>query len=132
MISVKRAYEKPEAGDGPRFLVDRLWPRGISKQNLRLTEWLKDIAPSPSLRKWFGHDADKWNEFQRRYFAELRRNPESLVPLLRAARAGDMTLVYGARDAFHNNAVALRSYLDRKARGKKQSRRFAQGPRRTR
>jgi uncharacterized protein YeaO (DUF488 family) len=112
MIKVKRAYDPAAASDGERFLVDRLWPRGIAKENLPMKAWLKDIAPSQELREWFGHDAARWDEFQRRYFAELDSKAEALAPLRESARHGDVTLVYSAKDAEHNNAVALRAYLN--------------------
>jgi uncharacterized protein YeaO (DUF488 family) len=112
MIRLKRAYESPEAGDGQRFLVDRIWPRGVKRENLKLDGWLKDIAPSDELRRWFGHAEERWPEFERRYRAELESQPESWQPLLEAARAGDVTLVYGARDERHNNAVVLKVYLE--------------------
>jgi uncharacterized protein YeaO (DUF488 family) len=111
MIRVKRAYDAPQRSDGSRFLVDHLWPRGVKKQNLNLKSWVKAVAPSNQLRKWFGHAPGKWPEFQRRYFEELDAKPETWQPLLQTARQGDITLVYSARDTEHNNAVALKSYL---------------------
>ena len=113
MIKVKRAYELAVRGDGKRFLVDRLWPRGVTKDALRAQAWLKDVAPSDALRRWFGHDPARWDEFQRRYFAELDAQPEAWQPVLRAARRGNVTLLYGARDVEHNNAVALKEYLEK-------------------
>jgi len=113
MIRVKRVYATAAASDGARFLVDQLWPRGLKKDLLKLDGWLREVAPSSTLRKWFGHEAAKWPEFQRRYFAELDDKPETLRPLLQSARQGDLTLLFGARDEEHNNAVALKSYLDR-------------------
>lgn len=110
-IRLKRAYERAAAGDGQRFLVERLWPRGVRKADLRLDGWLKDAAPSPALRTWFGHDPAKWTEFRRRYFAELKRHEAALAPLRDALRAGPVTLVYGSRDTEHNAAVALRDFL---------------------
>lgn len=110
-IRVKRVYDPPEADDGARFLVERLWPRGFSKASLRLDGWLRDVAPSHELRRWFGHDPARWEEFRRRYFAELDAKPEAWRPLLEAARRGPVTLLYSARDTEHNNAVALRDYL---------------------
>lgn len=110
-ILLKRAYEPAAPEDGRRFLVERLWPRGVGKADLRLDDWLKDVAPSPELRRWFGHDPEKWPEFRRRYFAELRANEAALAPLREAFRGGRVTLVYGARDTEHNAAVALREYL---------------------
>jgi uncharacterized protein YeaO (DUF488 family) len=113
MLKLKRAYEAPAPDDGARFLVERLWPRGVRKATLSLDGWLKDVAPSPALRRWFDHDPRKWAEFRRRYRAELRRHADALTPLLDAARAGPTTLVYGARDTRHNAAVALRDHLAR-------------------
>lgn len=118
MLKLKRAYEAPETTDGVRYLIDRLWPRGVSKAELKIEAWLKDVAPSNDLRHWFNHDPKKWDEFRRRYFAELDANPESWEPLIDAARKGTVTLLYGAHDAEHNNAVALTEYLKHhKARG---------------
>ncbi|MCX6668248.1 MAG: DUF488 family protein, partial [Methanothrix sp.] len=98
MIRLKRAYDPPEAGEGSRFLVDHLWPRGVKKEALQLDAWLKDAAPSSELRRWFGHDPAKWQEFQMCYAQELDDTPESWKPLLQAARQGDITLIYSARD----------------------------------
>lgn len=111
MIRVKRAYEPYEQSDGPRFLVDRLWPRGLKKENLQLDGWLKDVAPSDALRRWFGHEPDKWEEFCRRYDAELEVNSEAWRPLLDIARKQHITLLYSAHDNEHNNAVVLRLFL---------------------
>jgi uncharacterized protein YeaO (DUF488 family) len=113
MIQVKRAYDPPDPGDGARFLVDRLWPRGIKKENLKIDSWIKEVAPSDELRKWFGHDPNKWQEFEARYFAELDENAEALAPIRQAAKQGDVTLVYSAKDTEHNQAVALKEYLER-------------------
>ncbi|HET6579094.1 MAG TPA: DUF488 domain-containing protein [Gemmatimonadales bacterium] len=110
-IRLKRAYEDASPDDGPRFLVERLWPRGVRKEHLRLDGWLKDAAPSPELRRWFGHDPDKWPEFRRRYFGELREHDGVLEPLRAASGRGPVTLVYGSRDTEHNAAVALREYI---------------------
>ena len=112
MITVKRVYEPPTPEDGTRFLVERLWPRGIKKASLQLDAWLKDVAPSAALRRWFGHDPAKWEAFQRRYFAELDDKSETLQPLIEATQRGDVTLLYSARDTAHNNAVALKLYLE--------------------
>ena len=111
MIYVKRVYEPADERDGARFLVDRLWPRGLKKEALRAENWMKAVSPSDALRRWFGHDPKKWEEFQRRYFAELDGKPEAWQPLARAAQASDITLLFSARDSKHNNAVALRAYL---------------------
>lgn len=110
-IGLKRAYEPPAPEDGRRFLVERLWPRGLRKADLRLDGWLKEVAPSPELRRWFGHDPEKWPEFKRRYFGELRKHEDALAPLRAASRGGPVTLVYGSRDTEHNAAVALREYV---------------------
>lgn len=112
MIRVKRVYEPAARSDGARFLVDRLWPRAVKKEGFHLTAWLKDLAPSDGLRKWFGHDPKRWAEFRHRYRAELDGNPEAWRPLLEAARKGTVTLLFSARDEEHNNAVALRAYLE--------------------
>ena len=113
-IELKRAYEPVSPADGKRILVERLWPRGVSKDTLHLSGWLKDAAPSTELRVWFGHDPAKWPRFRQKYFRELDANPESWKPLVSAARRGRVTLVYSSRDTEHNNAVALRQYLLRK------------------
>lgn len=114
MIRTKRAYEPPEDDDGTRVLVDRYWPRGVSREDLALDGWLKGIAPSDELREWFDHDPERWEEFRRRYGAELEEREELLRELLEAHREGTLTLVYGARDTEHNNAAALRGYLLRR------------------
>jgi len=111
MIRVKRVYDPPALEDGQRFLVDRLWPRGAKREALALDGWLRDVAPSDELRRWFGHTPAKWDEFQRRYFAELDDKPEIWRPLQETALRGDVTLLYGARDTQYNNAVALSAYL---------------------
>ena len=119
MIHLKRAYEAAHSDDGTRFLVERLWPRGVTKQNLRVEEWLKEVAPSSELRQWFHHDPTKWNEFRRRYFAELKANPNAWQPLLARARKNRVTLVYSSHDIEHNNAVALKQFLESKMKGRK-------------
>jgi len=111
-IKLKRAYEPPEKSDGLRILVDRLWPRGVSKTAARIDLWLKETAPSDALRKWFGHDPLKWSEFRKRYFRELEKRPEAVAQLMQHASKGVTTLVYGAKDERHNNAVALKEYLE--------------------
>ncbi len=108
---LKRAYEEQEPSDGFRILVDRLWPRGVSKSTARIDLWLKDIAPSASLRKWFGHDPLKWQDFKARYFAELDDNPVLVSQLYELMHQGTVTLVYGAKDQQHNDAVALLEYI---------------------
>lgn len=110
-VRLKRAYEPPSGQDGTRILVDRLWPRGVSKDAAALDEWMKDIAPSTDLRKWFGHDPARWEEFRRRYAEEVRRRPELLGQLRSLARRGPITLVYSAHDEAHNDAVVLRDLI---------------------
>jgi uncharacterized protein YeaO (DUF488 family) len=112
LLKTKRAYEAAETSDGTRFLVDRLWPRGIKKDKLEMKAWLKDVAPSPDLRKWFGHDPARWQEFQQRYRAELESNPDAWKPILEAAKKGNVTLLYSARDTEHNSAVLLKEFLE--------------------
>ncbi|GAN96625.1 hypothetical protein Geu3261_0086_012 [Komagataeibacter europaeus NBRC 3261] len=112
-IHVRRVYDPPEPDDGSRVLVDRLWPRGVSRQRADLTIWLKDIAPSTALRQWFGHDPARWDGFRERYIAELQANPQPVRQLLDMARAGPVTLLYGARDTQHNEAVVLAACLHR-------------------
>lgn len=111
-IQLVRVYDADAtAGTEPTYLVDRLWPRGVRRDRVRIDGWLKDIAPSPELRGWFAHDPAKWEEFHRRYTAELDANPDGLRPLIAAIRASDVTLLYSAKDRAHNNAVVLRDYL---------------------
>ena len=110
-LRLKRAYEPAEPGDGTRILIDRLWPRGVSKAKAALDDWIKDVAPSTELRKWFGHDPARWTEFQRRYRAELRGRSETLDRIRNLAREHVVTLVYSAHDEEHNDAVVLRSVL---------------------
>ena len=123
MIKLKRVYEPPKRGDGARFLVERLWPRGVKKSSLSDAVWLKDIAPSTELRQWFGHDPKKWVEFQRRYRAELRKDEAAFDPILKAARHGTVTLLYSSHDTEHNNAVVLRDYLVAKLESDRESKR---------
>ncbi len=114
MIQLRRVYDKPEAHEGVRFLVERLWPRGIRKTELHIDEWQKDAGPSTQLRKWFAHDPRKWEEFQRKYFAELDTRPDAWEPILKAAEHRTVTLLYSSHDTKHNNAVALKNYLETK------------------
>lgn len=116
MIQIKRAYEAADKKDGERFLVDRLWPRGIKKESLAIEAWLKDVAPSTELRNWYHHDPARWEEFRRRYFSELKENPKAWQPLLEASRRGSITLVYSAKPTENNNAVALKEFLSQKGR----------------
>ena len=115
MIKVKRVYEKPERDDGWRVLVDRLWPRGMKKETAHLDAWLKEVAPSDALRKWFGHDPEKWGEFQKKYRAELSKQKELIAELKQMEKQkGTLTLLFGAKDQEHNQAVALAAVLKTK------------------
>ncbi|MBS0224682.1 MAG: DUF488 domain-containing protein [Proteobacteria bacterium] len=112
-IRLKRAYERPSADDGTRILVDRLWPRGVRKADIAIEQWLKEVAPSTELRRWFGHDPGRWSEFRRRYERELSHNVEALRKLGEYVQKGRVTLVYAARDQEHNEAIVLRDFLVR-------------------
>ena len=114
-ISLKRVYDTPSQSDGCRILVERLWPRGISKQNAKIDLWPKEIAPSTALRRWFNHEPDKWTQFKARYFRELRARPEPLRPIVERARAGRVTFVFASRELRFNNAVALKEFVERAA-----------------
>jgi len=111
-IELKRAYEPPSPNDGRRVLVERLWPRGLSKERAAIDLWLKDVAPSPELRRWYGHDHDKWPEFQRRYRDELRAREAELEQLRELARTGPLTFVFGSRDTEYNSAAVLREVVE--------------------
>jgi uncharacterized protein YeaO (DUF488 family) len=121
MIQIKRVYEAAAKTDGERFLVERLWPRGMKKETLQMTGWPKEVAPSDTLRRWFNHDPTKWKEFQRRYRVELDGKPEAWQPLLDAAESNDVTLLFSAHDLEHNNAVTLKAYLDKQLKREKKS-----------
>lgn len=122
MIRIKRVYDAPARGDGRRILVERLWPRGIKKENLAAHAWMKEVAPSTELRKWFGHRPERWEKFRQRYGQELDANTEAWKPILEAAARGTVTLLYSARDTVHNGAVVLRDYLaERAAEGSSRS-----------
>jgi uncharacterized protein YeaO (DUF488 family) len=110
-LQIKRTYEPPERSDGHRILVERLWPRGVRKDDLKLYAWIREVAPSTALRQWFAHDPQKWSEFRRRYFTELDKKPETWKPILVQARKSAVTLLFSSKDAEHNNVVALRDYL---------------------
>lgn len=112
MINIRRVYEDAVRGEGTRFLVERLWPRGIKKENLEMKAWLKDVAPSPALRSWYAHEVAKWPEFQKRYRKELKANPDTWKPILTAAKRGNVTLLYSARDTEHNSALVLKKFLE--------------------
>lgn len=122
MLKLKRAYDPVSRTDGMRVLVERLWPRGLSKAKLHLDAWLKEVGPTTALRRWFGHDPKKWSQFRTRYFRELDSRPESWQPILSAARRRTVTLVYSSHDEEHNNAVALKEYLQDKGRRRRSSR----------
>jgi uncharacterized protein YeaO (DUF488 family) len=122
MLKLKRAYEPVSKHDGRRFLVERLWPRGLAKAELHLDGWLKDVGPTTELRQWFSHDPEKWSQFRARYFRQLDSRPESWRPILSAARRCTVTLVYSSHDQEHNNAVVLKEYLQAKQRGRRPSR----------
>jgi uncharacterized protein YeaO (DUF488 family) len=118
MIQLRRVYGEPESHEGVRFLVERLWPRGIRKTELKIESWQKDAGPSAELRKWFNHDPNKWEEFQRKYFAELDTRPQAWEPILKAAEHGTVTLLYSSHDTEHNNALALKNYIETKLANK--------------
>jgi uncharacterized protein YeaO (DUF488 family) len=120
MIRIKRVYDEADSADGARFLVDRLWLRGIKKESLAIEAWAKEAAPSNELRHWYHRDSTQWDEFRRRYFSELEKNPTSWTPLLDAARQGTVTLLYSSKHLEHNNAVALKEFLSEKLKAKKQ------------
>jgi uncharacterized protein YeaO (DUF488 family) len=125
VINLKRVYAPPSGADGARWLIERLWPRGVEKGSLKIKSWLKEVAPSTELRKWFSHDPAKWDEFRRRYFDELKTNPEAWQSILEAARRGTVTLIYSSHDTEHNNAVALQDFLRRHLRKKKSAHKLA-------
>ncbi len=111
-ITLKRAYEKPSATDGKRILVERLWPRGLRKEEARIDEWPKDIAPSSELRKWYSHDPNKWSEFKRRYWLELEPKRDRVLKLAKDAKVGKITFVFGSKEEKLNNAAALKEYIE--------------------
>jgi uncharacterized protein YeaO (DUF488 family) len=113
-IAIKRAYEPAKRGDGTRILVDRIWPRGVSKEEAEIDLWLKEVAPSTKLRQWFGHEPSKWEKFREKYFKELDANGDAVEELRACVKKGKVALVYAAKDEEHNNAVALREYLGQK------------------
>jgi uncharacterized protein YeaO (DUF488 family) len=112
MINIKRIYEPPSRSDGKRILIDRLWPRGIKKEDAHVDEWLKEIAPSSELREWFDHDPNKWGEFKKRFFFELQGKKDTIDTLINAARKGTVTLLFASKEERFNNAVALKEYID--------------------
>jgi uncharacterized protein YeaO (DUF488 family) len=113
-IRLKRVYEPPENQDGIRLLVERLWPRGLTKERAKIDEWFRDIAPSQELRKWYGHDLKKWDAFRRRYLDELRGNPETVDRLRRRVKAGPVTFVFAAKDELHSSALILKEFIEGK------------------
>ncbi|NIP39507.1 MAG: DUF488 family protein [Candidatus Dadabacteria bacterium] len=113
-IKIKRIYDKPAPEDGKRILVDRLWPRGISKDRAKIDHWAKDIAPSHELRKWFNHDADKWAEFKKRYYSQLETKPELLPPVTELINNNNVTLIFSSKESKFNNAAALKEYFENK------------------
>lgn len=115
-INIKRVYEPASKQDGIRILVERLWPRGVKKENLKMDFWLKEVAPSTELRKWFSHDPAKWERFQKKYIEELHENTEALESILSALKKGTITLLYSSKDTEHNNAVCLKKYLEKKTK----------------
>jgi uncharacterized protein YeaO (DUF488 family) len=125
MIRIKRTYEPSARGDGRRILVERLWPRGMKKEALDADAWLKDVAPSTTLRKWFGHRVERWEEFQRRYRQELSANRDAWSSLLDASKRGTVTLLYSAHDVEHNGAVVLREYLTERSQARRPKRKRA-------
>jgi uncharacterized protein YeaO (DUF488 family) len=121
MIQIKRVYEAAAETDGDRFLVERLWPRGMKKEALQMTGWFKEVAPSDTLRRWFNHEPAKWEEFQRRHRIELDGKPEAWQPLLEVVESDNITLLFSARDLEHNNAVALKAHLEKQLKRAKRS-----------
>lgn len=115
-IRLKRVYDSPRPGDGQRVLVDRVWPRGLKRSTARIDLWLREIAPSPELRRWFGHDPGRWSEFREKYFCELNRNGEKVRELTELVSGGRVTLLFGSREKHRNNAAALKEYLELRAR----------------
>jgi uncharacterized protein YeaO (DUF488 family) len=114
VIKIKRVYEPPAPEDGLRILVERLWPRGLSKEKAAVDHWMKEVAPSQGLRKWYDHDLQKWEEFRQRYWQELERNPEAVVQLRELLDQGEVTFVYASRDEQHNSTVVLKEFLEQK------------------
>jgi uncharacterized protein YeaO (DUF488 family) len=119
MIKLKRVYDPPSASDGQRILVERLWPRGVSKEKANVQMWLKEVAPSAELRKWYKHDLSKWEEFQKRYRGELAKNEDMIEEIEEMAAKGPVTFVYAARDENHNSALVLKKYLESRKRQKR-------------
>ena len=132
MLRIKRTYDPPARGDGRRILVERLWPRGMKKEAAAADVWMKEVAPSTQLRRWFSHQVERWEEFRRRYRVELDGNPDAWEPILDAEKRGTVTLLYSAHDVLHNGAVVLRDYLmERQARRPRRGKREGEDDRRT-
>ncbi len=127
MISIRRIYDPPVRGEGQRFLVDRLWPRGVAKSRVGRHRWVPEVAPSRELRLWYGHDPTRWKTFRARYLKELKARPEAVAPLIRATRKHSIVLLYAAADGAHSNAAVLRDYLRRHARSRSRSDKPASG-----
>jgi uncharacterized protein YeaO (DUF488 family) len=125
MLKIKRVYDSPTRGDGERILVDRIWPRGLSRREAAADKWMKDLGPSHALRKWFGHDPGRWGEFRRRYVAELHTQRDALAAIARKATRGSVTLLFGARDRDHNQAVVLKAVIGRLQKATPRGRRCA-------
>ena len=122
MIKIKRVYEPSSHDDGKRILIDRLWPRGLKKEDARIDEWLKEVAPSSELRKWFDHDPDKWAEFKKRFFTELHGKQDMVEGIIRADRKGTVTLLFGSKEERFNNAVALQEYIEYRVKASERKR----------
>ncbi len=123
MVKIKRVYDPPSPGvDGKRVLIDRLWPRGLKKEDAHIDEWMKDIGPSNELRKWFGHDPEKWGEFKKRFFLELHEKPDMVDEIVNAARRDTVTLLFGSKEERFNNAVALKEYIEARMRAPERKR----------
>jgi uncharacterized protein YeaO (DUF488 family) len=114
MVKIKRVYDPPVPDDGKRILIDRLWPRGLKKEGARIDKWIKELAPSTELRKWFNHEPEKWGEFRKRFFSELRGKRDAVDVIVNAARKGPVTLLFGSKEKRFNNAVALKEYIEAK------------------
>ncbi len=117
MLKTKRVYEPPSPEDGKRILIDRLWPRGIKKESAAIDDWIKDLAPNSDLRKWFNHEPEKWSEFRKRFFRELDTRDRQVEAIMKLARKGTVTLVYGSREERYNNATALKEYIEGRMHG---------------
>ncbi len=117
MLKTKRVYEPPSPEDGKRILIDRLWPRGIKKESAAIDDWIKDLAPNSDLRKWFNHEPEKWSEFRKRFFRELDTRDRQVEAIMKLARKGTVTLVYGSREERYNNAIALKEYIEGRMHG---------------